>query len=55
MQALYDAIEQQLTEGDVQSFTDLTDSERVLFLERASQAIHDGNYCNGPCIVYYDK
>ncbi|KAI0208838.1 hypothetical protein LSAT2_006454 [Lamellibrachia satsuma] len=39
---LYDAVEQQLAEGDVQSFSDLTDSERKLFLERASQAIDDG-------------
>jgi len=43
---LYETIEQQLADEGFQSFSDLTDHERNLFLDRASEAIHDGTYYN---------
>ncbi|CAH1801165.1 unnamed protein product [Owenia fusiformis] len=40
---LHDVIQQQLTESHVQHFTDLSQPEKMLFMDRASQALHTGN------------
>ena len=37
-----DAVQQQLTESHIQSFTDLTDAERTLFIDKAAKTIHGG-------------
>ncbi|XP_033627019.1 uncharacterized protein LOC117289929 isoform X2 [Asterias rubens] len=39
---LYQAIQQQLTESRVSRFTELSDAEKQLFLERAAKAIQEG-------------
>ncbi|XP_067670758.1 uncharacterized protein [Haliotis asinina] len=40
---LHDAIQQQLTESHVQYFTDLSEAEKELFMERATKAIEGGS------------
>ncbi|XP_041349951.1 LOW QUALITY PROTEIN: uncharacterized protein LOC121369143 [Gigantopelta aegis] len=40
---LHDAIQQQLTESHVQYFTDLSDAEKELFMQRATKAIEGGS------------
>ncbi|KAK6473395.1 hypothetical protein HHUSO_G26801 [Huso huso] len=40
---LFDAVQQQLVESHVNFFTDLSEAEKTLFLERAAKAIHSGN------------
>ena len=39
---LSDAVQQQLTESHIQTFTDLTDAERTLFIDKAAKTIHGG-------------
>lgn len=39
---LYDAVDQQLKESHVASFSELTEAERFMFIQRARQAIKDG-------------
>ncbi|MGH0190044.1 UNVERIFIED_CONTAM: hypothetical protein FKN15_041479, partial [Acipenser sinensis] len=40
---LFDAVQQQLVESHVNFFTDLSEAEKTLFLERAAKAIRRGN------------
>ena len=40
---LYDAVKQQLMESHVSYFTELTDSEKILFLDRAAKLVQDGS------------
>ena len=40
---LFDAVQQQLTESHVSYFSDLTDSEKFLFLDRAAKLVRDGS------------
>ena len=42
MKELHDAIQQQLTESHVQYFTDLSEAEKELFMQRATKAIEGG-------------
>lgn len=47
MHELHDAIQQQLTESHVQYFTDLSEAEKELFMQRATKAIEGGtSYTN---------
>ncbi|XP_066551196.1 uncharacterized protein LOC136717661 [Amia ocellicauda] len=39
---LFEAVQQQLTESHVSLFTDLSEAEKTLFLERAAKAVHRG-------------
>ena len=43
---LSDAVQQQLTESHIQTFTDLTDAERTLFIDKAAKQIHGGTMKN---------
>ncbi|KAK6184233.1 hypothetical protein SNE40_002067 [Patella caerulea] len=43
LQELHDAIQQQLTESHVQYFTDLSEPEKELFMQRATKAIEGGS------------
>ncbi|XP_074640694.1 uncharacterized protein LOC141898601 isoform X2 [Tubulanus polymorphus] len=43
---LHDTIQQQLTESHVHQFTDLSESEKELFMERAAKALHGGSAFN---------
>ncbi|KAJ7387376.1 hypothetical protein OS493_004370 [Desmophyllum pertusum] len=40
---LFDAVQQQLTESHVSYFSDLTDSEKIMFLDRAAKLVRDGS------------
>lgn len=40
---LFDAVQQQLTESHVSYFSDLTDSEKIMFLDRAAKLVCDGS------------
>ena len=40
---LFDAVQQQLTESHVSYFSDLTDSEKIMFLDRAGRLVRDGS------------
>ncbi|XP_068749867.1 uncharacterized protein [Montipora capricornis] len=40
---LFDALKQQLTESRVSYFSDLTDSEKILFLDRAARLVRNGS------------
>lgn len=40
---LHDAIQQQLTESHVQYFSDLSEAEKELFMQRATKALEGGN------------
>ena len=40
---LFDAVQQQLTESQVSYFSDLTDSEKIMFLDRAAKLVRDGS------------
>lgn len=40
---LHDAIQQQLTESHVKYFSDLSEAEKELFMQRATKAIDGGN------------
>ncbi|XP_060558814.1 uncharacterized protein LOC132719086 [Ruditapes philippinarum] len=43
LKELHDAIQQQLTESHVQYFTDLSEAEKELFMQRATKAIDGGS------------
>ncbi|XP_052072287.1 uncharacterized protein LOC127710461 isoform X4 [Mytilus californianus] len=49
LKELHDAIQQQLTQSHVQYFSDLSEPEKELFMERATQAIKGGTVYNGLC------
>lgn len=53
LKELHDAIQQQLTQSHVQYFSDLSEPEKELFMERATQAIKGGNALNLIAIKYY--
>ena len=40
---LFDAVKQQIAESHVSNFSDLTDSEKILFLDRAARLVRDGS------------
>lgn len=40
---LFDAVQQQLMENHVSYFSDLTDSEKIMFLDRAAKLVRDGS------------
>ena len=40
---LFDAVQQQLTESHVSYFSDLTDSEKIMFLDRAGKLVRDSS------------
>lgn len=40
---LFDAVQQQLTESHVSYFSDLTDSEKIMFLDRAAKLVRNGS------------
>ncbi|XP_029194236.2 uncharacterized protein LOC114960135 [Acropora millepora] len=40
---LFDAVKQQIAESHVSKFSDLTDSEKILFLDRAARLVRDGS------------
>ena len=40
---LFDAVQQQLMESHVSYFSDLTDSEKIMFLDRAAKLVRDGS------------
>lgn len=42
MRELHDAIQQQLTESHVQYFSDLSEAEKELFMQRATKALEGG-------------
>lgn len=42
LQELHEAVQQQLTESHVQYFSDLSEAEKELFMERATKAIEGG-------------
>ena len=42
MSDLHEAIQQQLTESHVQHFTDLSEPEKELFMQRATKALDKG-------------
>lgn len=44
LQDLYDAVQQQLNESHVHHFTDLSNAERYLFIEKATRAISDSQW-----------
>lgn len=46
MRELHDAIQQQLTESHVQYFSDLSEAEKELFMQRATKALEGGKACN---------
>jgi hypothetical protein len=41
---LYEAVDQQLKESHVASFSELTEAQRLMFIQRARQAIGGGAY-----------
>ena len=45
---LFDAVQQQLTESHVKYFSDLSEAEKELFMERAVRAIQHGR-----CTINY--
>ena len=40
---VFEAVQQQLAESHVPSFSDLTDSEKIMFLERGAKLVRDGS------------
>ncbi|KAH3885194.1 uncharacterized protein LOC127839191 [Dreissena polymorpha] len=55
---LHDAIQQQLTESHVQYFSDLSEAEKELFMQRATKAIENGSAYNNlykKCSVLLDQ
>lgn len=48
LRELHDAIQQQLTESHVQYFSDLSEAEKELFMQRATKAIEGGKFDHLP-------
>lgn len=40
---IFDAVQQQLTESHISSFSDLTDSEKIMFLDRGAKLVRDSS------------